>query len=79
MNARCKFQITAILPAYSNTDPASDAKRVVFETRYDNSVAEDHAFTKYTPSGRLDVLIDNPAVTSQFAVGDHVYLDITKI
>ena len=79
MNARCKFQITNILPAYSNTDPASDAKRVVFETRYDVSVAEDQAFTKYTPSGRMDVIIDNPAVTGQLAVGDLVYIDITKI
>lgn len=79
MNARCKFQITNILPAYSNTEPTSDAKRVVFETRYDSTVAEDQAFTKYTPSGRLDVIIDNPKVTEQFKIGDLVYLDITKI
>lgn len=79
MTARCKFQIIAILPAYSNTEPSSDAKRVVFETRYDNTVAEDQAFTKYTPSGRLDVIIDNPVVTDRFRVGDYVYVDITKI
>jgi hypothetical protein len=79
MTARCKFQITSILPAYPNTDPSSDAKRVVFETRYDNTVAEDQAFTKYTPTGRMDVMIDNPSVTNQFAVGDNVYIDITKI
>jgi len=79
MTARCKFQITNLIPAYSNTEPTSDAKRVVFETRYDNTVTEDQAFTKYTPSGRLDVIIDNPAVTSALAVGDFVYVDITKI
>jgi len=50
MTARCKFQITNIIPAYPNTEPTSDAKRVVFETRYDNTVDEDRAFTKYTPS-----------------------------
>lgn len=79
MIARCKFQICAILPAYPSTDPAtSDAKRVVLETRYDTSIAEDQAFTKYTPTGRMDVVIDNPTVTNQFKVGDLVYVDISK-
>lgn len=79
MTARCKFQITNILPAYPSSDPTSEAKRMVFETRYDNAIEEDRALTKLTPSGRLDVIVDNPAVTSQFAVGDVVYVDITKI
>jgi hypothetical protein len=80
MTARCKFQITNILPAYPNTDPAtSDAKRVVFETRYDSTVEEDRAFTKYTPTGRLDVVIDNLKVTAELNVGDLVYVDITKL
>lgn len=79
MIARCKFQVTNILPAYSTTEPTSDAKRVVFETRYDNTVVEDRVLTKYTPSGRMDVIIDNPAVTGRLAVGDVVYIDITKI
>lgn len=77
--ARCKFQITSILPAYPNNEPDSPPRRVVFETRYDIDIAEDQAFTKYTPSGRLDVIIDNPKVTDQLKVGDNVYLDITKI
>ena len=77
MIARCKFHITHILPAYSNTDPASGAKRVVLETRYDSTVAEDRAFTKYTPSGRLDVIIDNPSVIEQLVVGAFVYIDIS--
>lgn len=79
MTARCKFQITNILPAYPSSDPTSEVKRMVFETRYDNTIEEDRALTKLTPSGRMDVIVDNPAVTSQFAVGDVVYVDITKI
>lgn len=79
MTARCKFQVTAFLPAYSNTDAKESAKRIVFETRYDSTIAEDQAFTKYTPSGRMDVIIDNPAVSDQLQVGDHVYIDIVKI
>lgn len=80
MIARCKFQVTNVLPAYSNLDPnTSTAKRIVLETRYDNTVPEDQAFTKYTPSGRLDVIIDNPSVTNQLNVGDNVYIDIVKV
>lgn len=79
MTARCKFQITNLLPAYPSSEPESTAKRVVLETRYDNTIAEDRAFTKYTPTGRLDVVIDNPSVTDELKVGDFVYVDITKI
>jgi hypothetical protein len=79
MLTRCKFQVTNILPAYSNTEPTSDAKRVVFETRYDNTIQEDKAFTKYTPSGRMDVIIDNASVTDALKVGQLVYIDIQTI
>ena len=77
MTARCKFRVTNVLPSYPSTDPASTAKRIVFETQYDNTIPEDVAFTKYTPTGRLDVVIDNPMVTDQLHVGAIVYLDIT--
>lgn len=79
MIARCKFQVTNILPSYPGAPPDSTAKRVRFETRYDNTVDEDKAFTKYTPSGALDVVIDNPAITDNLRVGQHVYLDIVPI
>jgi hypothetical protein len=80
MNARCKFQITNILPAYPSVDPVTDtSKRIVMETRYDNTIDEDKAFTRYTSTGRMDVIIDNPAVTDKMNVGDSYYLDLTKI
>jgi hypothetical protein len=77
MIARCKFQVTNILPAYAGTDPDSTAKRVRFETRYDNTIDEDRAFTRYTPSGALDVVIDNPSVTDKLSIGLNVYIDIS--
>jgi hypothetical protein len=75
MTARCKFRITNIL----NTEPESTAKRIVFETHYDDTIPEDQAFTKYTPTGRMDVVIDNAAVTEKYVVGGFVYVDITPI
>jgi len=78
MSTRCKFQVTHILPAYPSTDPDSPMKRIVFEPRYDHSLPEDQRFYKATPSGRLDIVVDNPAVIASLAVGNFVYVDITK-
>lgn len=54
-------------------------KRVVFEPRYDDNLPEDQRFFKATPSGRLDIVVDNPTVLADLNVGDYVYIDITKI
>lgn len=79
MTTRCKFQVTNLLPAYPSVDPDSSMKRVVFEPRYDQSLPEDQRFFKATPSGRLDIIVDNPTVVESLKVGDLVYVDITKI
>lgn len=54
-------------------------KRIVFEPRYDQNLPEDQRFFKATPSGRLDIIVDNPTVVASLKVGDFVYVDITKI
>ncbi len=78
MTTQCKFQVTNILPAYPTTDPDSPFKRVVFEPRYDPSILEDQRFCKATPSGRLDIIVDNPQMLNTLAIGDTVYLTIKK-
>lgn len=78
MTTQCKFQVTNILPGYPNTDPDSLFKRVVFEPRYDQSVPEDQRFFKATPSGRMDIIVDNPQMLAELKVGDTVYITITK-
>lgn len=79
MTTRCKFQVTSHLPAYPSTEPDSPMKRIVFEPRYDQNLPEDQRFFKATPSGRLDIIVDNPTVVASLKVGDFVYVDITKI
>lgn len=78
MTTQCKFQVTNILPAYPSTDPDSPFKRVVFEPRYDQSIPEDQRFHKATPSGRLDIVVDNQQMLAELAVGDTAYITITK-
>lgn len=36
------------------------------------------AWSKWTPSGRLELAITNPAALDQFTVGEEYFIDITK-
>lgn len=78
MTTQCKFQVTNILPGYPSTDPDSPFKRVVFEPRYDQNIPEDQRFYKATPSGRVDIIVDNPQMLDELKVGDTVYITIAK-
>lgn len=39
---------------------------------------EDNTYAKFSPSGRLEIQIANPALIGKFAVGEVYYLDFTK-
>lgn len=61
--ARCKFQVQSV------THMAYGGRTVKLQTQYDNTVPEDRAFTKATPSGSMEITIDNPAVFDVFTPG----------
>lgn len=46
-----------------------------FQAQYDPDQPEDERFAKATPTGKLTITVDNPAVS--FEPGDAYYLDIT--
>lgn len=71
---RCKFRIESIA---DNGSPES--KKVVLTTQYDTSIPEDRRFTKWTPQGRIEVVIDNPAAISQLVVGGDYYVDLSPV
>lgn len=72
MATRAKFQcVTETKHAWND-----QAKTYRLEARYDPNLPEDQRFAKATPTGHLEVLVDNPDV--QLEVGAHYYLDITK-
>lgn len=52
------------------------ARKVVFEAVYDLEIPEDRRFYKATPTGRLEMTVDNPTL---FEVGQHYYLDFTPV
>ena len=68
---RAKFKVTGIEEHY----PGS--RKVTFSTQYDASIPEDVRFNKATPSGRIEMQIDNPAVLVQLPLGQSFYVDFT--
>lgn len=49
-----------------------------FECRYDDSIPEDRRFQKATPTGVIEMQIDNPMALGQFKVGESYYVDFTN-
>jgi hypothetical protein len=73
MTVRAKMHLSEIT-TYEGT-----SKKLKFYTRYDNAIPEDRAFTKATPNGSVEMLVDNPAALEQFEIGKHYYVDFTPI
>lgn len=56
---------------------SSDAKTYKFAAAYDPNILEDESYAKATPTGSVEILVDNPA--AQFTVGAYYYLDFTPV
>jgi hypothetical protein len=73
MPIRCKFKLTSVTPQdYGNA-------KIHMEASYDNSIPEDQQFSKYTPTGHLEALINNPHALEQLVTGQDYYIDITPV
>ncbi|AFR18471.1 hypothetical protein BPC006_II0539 [Burkholderia pseudomallei BPC006] len=51
--------------------------KAVFNCEYDNTIEEDRRFQKATPTGMLELQIDNPAAIEQLVIGKAYYFDMT--
>lgn len=78
MSVRGKFKLTAIEQC-SWAKGGSVAHTLKFRTIYDQSIPEDQRFAKATPTGSLEMQVDNPAALEQFALGGDYYLDFTPV
>jgi len=70
---RAKFKLSEV----HQFDYNPSARKFVFTAVQDKSAPENEQFTKYTPNGKLEMQVDNPAVTPQFEVGQYYYLDFS--
>lgn len=67
---RAKFRCNSVVDFGPTT-----AKAVNFTAVMDNDTPENERYAKYTPSGQLNIHVDNPAVV--FEPGKAYYLDFT--
>ena len=57
---------------------ASRRQRVKLSAEYDQSNPEDQRFQTATPTGRLEMEIDNPARIDFFKPGESYYIDLVR-
>ena len=73
MNVRAKFQVQ------SHEKHASGATTVRLSPCYDMSIPEDQRFNKATPSGSMQLYIDNPSAVEALELGKYFYVDFTPV
>lgn len=59
------------------TEHSWGGKTLRFDTQYDATIPEDQRFQKATPSGHIEMQIDNPAALAQFKLGEPYYVDFS--
>lgn len=78
MTVRAKFRCSSVKLRKNTPSPdESTVRDFEFDAIYDESLPEDQRYAKYTPSGKLTVVVDNPAIDWQ--PGHYYYLDITPV
>ena len=70
---RAKFKVTSIIS--TQLAPTYTQIKIVLEPQYDQTVAEDVSFCKATPSGRMEMVIDNPVAIERMPIGKTFYVD----
>jgi hypothetical protein len=75
MRVRCKLTISSAQPV---GDSAVQLVAFPVTPSKDDPVAEDERFHRYTPNGKLELLIDNPSVAEAFkgSVGRCIYVEL---
>lgn len=73
MTIRAKMVLSSI----TSHSWSKDSKTLKFTTQYDQSIPEDQRFQKATPSGFIEMQVDNPAALEQFELGKGYYVDFT--
>lgn len=74
---RAKFRLTTIRK--TQWMPESPWQTTYeFTPQYDMSIPEDQRFCKATPSGKIEMVIDNPVAVDVFVLGRDYYFDATE-
>jgi len=71
--------VRAKLRLHDITPHEGGAKTVRFHAEYDPSIPEDQRFSEATPSGSVELYVNNQAALAQFEQGKAYYLDFTPV
>lgn len=71
MSVRAKFQCNSISKSPDNSTAVVNLMAVT------TGSVENESWSKYTPSGQLQMVISNPAAFEQFEQGKEYFIDIT--
>lgn len=74
MGVRAKFRVNKI----TKVDWNSDVTVVNMTAVSDDGIEENKRYHKYTPSGSLEIIIDNLPASDYFKLGKSYYLDFTE-
>lgn len=75
MTVRAKFQVQSIKETMWNRQ----SREVVLSPVCDDGIPEHQRYAKYTPSGMVTIVIDNPLAVAQFELGKYYYVDFNKV
>jgi hypothetical protein len=75
MTVRAKFRCSTVTTTQWAPGQSDLPRTYKFQAAYDTSIPEDQRYAKSTPTGSLEMQVDNPAVT--FEPGKSYYLDFT--
>ena len=74
MSVRAKFQVQSITHnAWGN------AVSIKLSCMYDQTIPEDQRFYDATPSGSIEMLVNNPAAIEQFKLKKYFYVDFHEV
>lgn len=76
-NVRAKFKVSEIIEKHFSETYSQ--KTIVLTPQYDQKIAEDVSFQKATPSGRMEMQIDNPIAIERMPIGKVFYVDFTPV
>lgn len=74
MPIRAKFRVSSI-----TTYAGFTGKQIKLNAVYDDGIPENARFAKYTPSGQIEITIDNPPASDQFVNGQEFYVDFIPV
>lgn len=76
MTVRAKFMVTEI---HRHAWDSGKGATLVLQPQYDSSIPEDRRFAQATPSGRMEMRVDNPGAIEALPLGKQFYVDFTPV